>query len=166
MAVLSVDLHKAINTIWDDQGIDGTFKNQWVEADRTIYSSLHDGEAGPDQPFPYCVFEIPAGSTVDRMTSDSSSGRREIRDVSCAFRVHARQLTGSGKTAKLIASELAEAIIIKYGGHPTVEPKQLILDNGEVLLVQYQTDYGVSEGDEEHEWLIDYIFRLDIPVAA
>ena len=164
--ITSADLMKAVETVWSEYTLDSTFKNWWTESQRSSYLTLHDQEALAGQPMPYCVVQEEASNTQGRMSSRNKTGRFETRDVIYQFNVHARQFAGIDKGAKDIARELAEEIIKFYGGHPTVQPKQLILDNGDVLLAQYQTDYPVRTGDEEYQWIIRYLFRLDVPVAA
>jgi hypothetical protein len=163
--VTSADLHEALNKIWDDSGIDTEFKSFWKIVDyRDEFPSLHDQMAGPSQPFPYCVYEQEPGVVTARMTSATATGRREIRDIPVIFRIHA---TGQNNvTAKKICAELAEKILSVYGGHPTITPRSLVLNYGNFLIAQYQNDYGIRTGDEEYQWNIMYLMRLDIPVAA
>lgn len=166
VAVASADLHSAVNFLWDTQGLDWKFKVNWEESLRTKFESLNDQEAPPSQPFPYCVFEQLPGTTITRMSGHDNVERHEIRDIPWSFRIHSRQVEGNDSTAKELAVDLAEFILMKFGGHPTVVPKQLTLDNGFVLIAQYQSDYGILSGDEEYTWLISYIFRIDTPVSA
>lgn len=165
MTVLSADLHQGINTVWDTQGIDWTFKKLWEENLRDSFASLNDQEAPPGQPFPYCIFEQSPGITATRMTGHDKNERHEIRDIPWSFRIHAKQIEGLSKTSKLIAADLAASVIGLFGGHPTIVPKKISLDNGDVLLTQYQTDFGILTGDKEYSWDILYIIRIDYPVA-
>lgn len=166
MAVLSVTLHKAVVKVWDDTGMEDIFNRNWVLADRTEFPALHDGEATPAQPWPYCIFEQPPGLTTVRMSGHDATERHEIHDVPWEFKVYARQIVGVGKSAKQIASDLAEQITRRYGGHPTERPKQLVMDQGNVLFVQYSNDFGVRMGEDEHMWQVNYLCRLDVPMAA
>lgn len=166
VAVGEADLHEAINKIWDESGLDTEFKNLWKRdvRDSQEFPTLHDQQAGPDQPFPYCVYEIRAGVTVSRMTSSSKTGRREIRDNIALFRIHAKEQDKT--SAKKIASDLLDSVLQVYGGHPTVSPRSLDLNYGNFLLAQYQNDYGIRTGAEEYQWILEYVMRLDVPVAA
>ncbi len=167
MAVASADLHQAINTLWNAHNLDWRFKVQWEESLRTQFTSLNDQEAPPSQPFPYCVYEVSPSFTATRMSgADDVEGRLEIRDVPVSFRVHSKQVVGNSDTAKKLAADLVEQILLIIGGHPTIKPKNLILDNGSVLIAQYQTDFGVFTDEQEYSWVVNYIFRLDVPVAA
>ena len=166
MAVLSAALHKAVVSVWNTYGLEWEFKKNWVASDRTEFPALHDGAAGPSQPFPYTVFEQSLGTVVTRMVGHDTTEKHEIHDVEWAFRVYTRQIAGVGKSAKRIAIDLAEHVTMRYGGHPTAKPKSLSMDQGDVLLVQYVNDFGVRLGDEEHMWQINYLCRLDVPVAA
>lgn len=165
MAVLSADLHQGVNSLWDTQGIDWTFKTLWAEDLRDSFASLNDQEAPPGQPFPHCIFEQSTGVTVSRMTGHDKDERHEIRDIPWSFRIQVRQIEGLNETSKKIAADLAESVMALYGGHPTIVPKKIPLDGGDVLLTQYQTDFGVITGDEEYSWTVSYIIRVDYPVA-
>ncbi len=167
MSVAAAGIHKAINTIWDSTSLDGPFTNLWVDGiTDSDYQVLNDGAAGPAQPMPYCVFEQSAGSTVARMTGSTRNIKREIQNVPFEFRVHARTKDGDSRTAKEIAAFLVEEIMKVFGGHPTVTPSVLTLDQGNSLLVQYQSDYGVRTGDDEYQWIVSYNILVDSPVAV
>lgn len=166
MSIASEDLHKAIASLWSSSGLDATFKALWDSGvAESEWLSLNDQEAYPKQPFPYCVFEQSPGSTTDRMSGGTDS-LQEIRDIPWDFRVHARAIDGDSRTAKEIAADLNEEIMKVFGGHPTESPTDLILDNGNFLIAQYQNDYGVRTGDSEYMWIVSYVFRLDVPVAV
>ena len=166
MMTASLDLAKAINAVWDDNNLDWEFKKLWNSSKREGFEVLHDQMAGPDQPFPYMVIREETPNTTARMTEvETGENKREIREIIYQFNIHTRQFEGVDRTAKQIAGELASYVMQFYGGHPTVKPKQLELDSGSVLLAQYQTDYGVMTGEEEQQWIIRYLFRLDVPIA-
>lgn len=166
MAVMSADLHQAVVSTWNTSGLNAVFKTYWETTRTTDYTVLNDQAAGPAQPFPYCIFEADQGSTITRMSGrDNPSQRFEIRDVPFEFRIHTRSMK-SGLTAKKIAALLMEEIIKVYGGHPTVVPAPLVLDNGAVLRSIYQSDNSVRDDDQNYSWHIRYIFTLDVPVAA
>lgn len=167
MTLPSLDLSKAIYTIWTDFGLDWEFKKNWEESKRSEYITLHDEEASPKQPFPYCVYQLETPNTSVRMTeTESAENKREIRDVMCQFNIHARQIDGVSKSAREIAGLLAAHAVSFFGGHPTEKPKQLTLDNGYVINAQLETEYGVRTGDEEYQWIVRYLFKLDVPVAV
>lgn len=163
--IVSLDLDQAINAVWEGE-LDWEFKKNWAESDRTEFPSLHDQEAGPATPFPYCVVTISEPSVQTRMSGHSSTERHEIHDVPVMFQIFAREMSGSGKSAKVIAGELADQVLMRFGGHPTVQPKAVTLASGHCLLVQYQSCYGTRLGDDEHLVTINYLFRLDLPQAA
>lgn len=165
MAIGAADIHKAVVSIWYDHGLDWEFKKNWSESQRDEFLSLEEVEAGENQPWPYCVYEPMPGTTTARM-SGGKNKLREIRDIEWEFRVHAKTLDNSSKAAKDIAEELVDKILQHYGGHPTVAPKELSLDNGNFLLVQYQNDYSVRQGSEEYMWIIRYLLRTDVPVIT
>ena len=167
MSVASADLAKALSVVWNASDLNTTFNALWSVASDE-FQVLNDQEAAPDQSqqWPYCVLDMLAGDTTDRMSGESNLSLWEIRDIPVTFQVHAKDVSGDDRTAKEIAAYLAEEILKVYGGHPTVHPTPLTLDNGHFLITQYQNDYGVRTGDDEYSWLISYLFRLDIPVAV
>jgi len=167
MSVATADILKAINAVWDASELDDLFKSLWPSdyaADE--WEVLHDGEAEPGQPHPYCVVDETRTTVVERM-SDGVNTKRETRDVAVTFHVHAKSVDGDNRTGKQIAADLAEKIMEVFGGHPTVAPTgDLSLDNGSHLITQYDNDYCLRVGDEEFEWILAYNFRLDVPVAV
>lgn len=159
------DLSRGLVTAWVDSGLDAAFKAYWAASGNEFYS-LHDQQAPAAQPFPYCVFDQQAGTTITRMTrtKDQTAGRREHRSVPLEFRIHARAT--SDQTSKQLASYLAEEVVKVFGGHPTSVPVEISLTHGAVLQVQYQTDFGTRDGDQEYLWIVRYQLLLDVPVAA
>jgi hypothetical protein len=155
-------LHKAVAALWTSSGLEASFESHW--ASTTDHVTLNDGEAAPGTPFPYTVYDAPEPEIVARMSGHSTNEKHHIRDLPFIFRVFAQQT--STKSAKELASELAGEIMAVFGGHPTTSPTAMTLDNGVVLIGQYQSDYGVKVDDEVHQWIVDYIFKLDIPVAV
>lgn len=165
MSIVSLDIDQAIGTIWD-ANLDWEFKKNWDDDNRERYPVLHDQEAGPGQPWPYCVVEIQKPAVVTRMSGHDKQEKHEIRDVPVEFRVHAREVSSSGKTAKVIAGELADFVLSYFGGHPTAVPKSAALVYGNCLISQYQSHFGTRTGDDEYQMTINYLFRLDVPVMV
>jgi len=96
------------------------------------------------------------------MTGHSLTEKHGIRDVSAVFNIHAKQT--EQMTAKVFAALLAQELMAKFGGHPTTRPYFFgSMDNGQILLMQYQGDRGVRTGDEEYSWSVEYLMRLDVP---
>ena len=164
--ITTVDLHEAVVRVWNDSGLNEQFTQYWSEADKLTFPVLHDTKATPAQPFPFCVFEVSVNSVVTRMTSSAKKGRKEIHDTPWVFRVYARYIQGVNKSAKRIAAELNERIMMKFGGHPSIAPDKLELENGGVILARYVSDMGVRSGEEEWSWILSYLFRSDVPMAA
>lgn len=161
----AIDIHRAVTKLWDDQGLDGFFKERWSVTDASNHIVLLDSEASPGQPFPYCVFDAGRPAVQDRSSAANQSiNLRETREIAFNFNVHAKQ---HGITpAKILAAELIEKIIEVFGGHPTKKAKTLCLTHGGVLLCQYQTDFGIKTGDQEWQWVVEYMILYDVPVRA
>lgn len=166
MAVASASLHKAIIKVWNNSTLDSIFQALYKSGvESSEFSVLNDQEASPEQPFPYCVFEQSPGSVEGRM-SGSGSCLYEIRDIPWEFRIHARRISGNSKTPKGLSAYLAEEVMKVFGGHPAVKPTSLSLDSGSHLTTIYQNDYGIRTGDNEYQWNVLYIFRLDVSVTT
>ena len=164
--ITTAGLHKAIVGVWDAHGLEAVFNQYWSVVNRQEFSAFHEQEAGPSQPWPYAIFTAEPGDIITRMAGNSEhDGGYLTKDVQFSFQVFARTFSGSGKSAKVIAAELITEIMARYGGHPTAAPQDMTMDYGEVLLVQYQTDFPTREGDDEYSWTVNYMARLDVPVA-
>ena len=162
--ISSADFQEALNRVWDENGLNAEFMATWLESDKNEFPVLHDQEACPSQPFPYCVYSQETVNTITRMTGSTSSSRREERDIPLNFHIHAKGT--DDVDAKELAANLAEKVIAIFGGHPDTVPKDLMLENGSFLQSQYQNDYSVRTGDEEYQWVVSYVFKVDVPVAA
>lgn len=184
MPVTNADIMKAINTVWDDNNLDIGFKQYWEE-NRVDEPALVIGSL-ITSPNPYCKCQVGRGKTIHRM-SDSRSFLREVRDIPVEFTVYVRTFSkesgedgedpafvpigtnfGEQSHAQVAESRIKEIIEV-YGGHPSQQPAELVLDHGGVLLMQYQNDrlafvtktttfIGII-------WELNYIFRVDVPVA-
>ena len=160
MSVGTADLQKAVVTAWNASSLNALFIALGGQA-----PILQDQEAIPTQPYPYCVLNQPDLDTEAKMSSPVSSSRH-IRNVIQSFSIYAKEVTGDSRTPKEIASYLAEEVMKVFGGHPTETTPDLTLDNGNHLITQYQNDVAIRLGDDQYQWNIDYIFKLDVPVMA
>src|SRR5690606_37100434 len=156
----TADLHQAIRNAWVNHGIDHEFKKYWSSSKKTEFPSLHETEAGADQPFPYCVYDQGSPSTVSR-ASDTVEKNSEYREVPWDFQIFAK--AANSRSAKDIAQELYEVLLSKFGGHPTDLPIDITMTNGGVYQVQYQNDLGQKEGDDEYSWRISYLIQAEFP---
>lgn len=160
--ITSASIHKAIWTAWYTH-IDASFIQYWDDEQKQSFVSLNDGEAAPGTPFPYCVLESLEPYPMARMTgSFNETGKRQLQKVPLRFNVYCNSLS-DGRSAKLACSALAETIMLIYGGGNAV-PVALVDDgNGSIVNVQYQNDFGLRLGDNEHQWMISYVIDHDFP---
>jgi len=166
MAVGQADLTEAIVTAWNNSGLNDTFKALWSSSYPTEFSALLDQEAPGEQPFPYCVLDSLTASVASRMSSNDTSIREE-RNVSIRFNVHAREIESDSRSCKEIAAFLMGEVLKVFGGHPEVSPMgAIVLTYGNHLLTQYVSDFGVSTGEDEYQWIINYTMKIDVPVAV
>ena len=169
MSVNNADIYKYLKTVWDGSDLDTLFQALWKSGSSTSeFTVLCDQEAPAKQPFPYCVMDPISPLTTDSM-SGSGNSIREIRDITIMFNVFARDVSGDSRSSKEIAAYLAEEIMKIFGGHPTENPSDLTtsttLDNGNMLIIQCERDYGLHAGSDEYQWLLEYTFKADVPVA-
>lgn len=161
MSVATADLLKAFNVAWNASNLDTLFKSLGGED-----PVLNDQEATPGQSLPYCVMEQPSSTVLSRM-SGGVSGLRDIRDIDITLNIHAGVVTGDSRTAKEIAGYLAEEVMKVFGGHPSSSPSgSITLDNGNHLITRYLSDYPIRTGNYECQWVINYSFRVDVPMTA
>ena len=166
MSAGQADLLKSINAIWDASTLDATFRALWAATpDGDAFPVLHDAEAIGEQPWPYCIFEIQPGSVSERM-SKGVDDLWKLQDVPATFKIHATEVEGDVRSAKQIAAHLAEEVMKVFGGHPTVAPDDMALDNGNHLVTLYQNDFPMREGDSQWLWTVSYVFRIDVPEMA
>jgi hypothetical protein len=158
------DIHRSIIAVWDSHDIGDFYRDRWASSDRTRYLTITEGEADAKQPWPFCVFD--AGSfPVDARSSGSAAYQiREYGSIPVVFNVHAKNTTT--ETGKAIAADLAEEIVKRYGGHPTVRPSRLKLTHGGVIHMQLQSSKGVRTGDTEYQWVVEYSLKTDIPAMV
>lgn len=166
MSLTTASLHKAIAANWSTHGLDHAFKQLWAVADRTRYPSLHDGDATPGQPFPYCVFEQQEPTVESRSSGKGSGANRMEISYPILFHVYAAKNAEDSRSAKELAATLAESLMWVFGGHPSFTPKVLTLENADHISTKYINDYPVREGDSEFRWIVEYLFRIDVPFAA
>ncbi len=159
MSVGTADLQKAIVTAWNASGLNPLFEALGGES-----PILQDQEAIPTQAYPYCVLNQPTVNTNMRMSN--TTGSRHIRDILQSFSVFAKVVTNDSRTPKELAAYLADEIMKIFGGHPTVAPTGLTLDNGKHVITQYEDELGIRLGDDQYQWNIDYLFQVDVPVMA
>jgi len=166
----TADFHAALQAAWDGSGLNDSFQALWpVDVDKTAFPVLHDQEATPDQPFPYCVFETAKPTIATRMTNtinDKAGTKRNFREYPITFNIHAKPIQGNPLSPKQIAAGLSDAVLQVFGGHSSIAPKaEWEMTNGGVLQVRYISDYPVRTELYHYMWVIQYSFLLDVPVA-
>lgn len=166
MSIGNADLCKAIVAAWGTYALDAQFQTYWDASLRDKFPALNDAEAEASHPHPYCVFTVDKPNVNARMSYGSTIGGRHIRDVPVEFTIYARD-PGGAESAKVIAAKMAEEIMKVFGGHPTTANRidGYSLDNGNILIFQFDADYGMRIDIENYSWHVNYLARLDVPVA-
>ncbi len=166
MSVSTADVYEAINATWNAAELDVKFRALWpASVDGSRFPVLNDGEAGGNQPFPYCVLEVGKLRRVVRM-SNTGISKWEVREVPVTFHVHADAVVGDSRSSKQIAAYLVEEVMKVFGGHPTDRPEDLSLANGNFLEMDYESDFCVRTELYKYQWSVSYIIVVDVPVAV
>lgn len=162
------DITTGIVSLWDDWLLESKFNQYWTSTERDQHNALLDSEAGPDQPWPYCCFEL-MPATVEGRSSGGSGfppvGPNRQFQYSITLRLHIFTKTQDSSTAKQMASLLGGECVKVFGGHPTEQYKPIPLTYGGVLAQQLQSMAGMVEGDEEYKTTLAYKIDFDAPVA-
>jgi hypothetical protein len=162
----TADIHESIVTAWDGSGLNTIFKSLWnASVNSDSFPVLHDSEATPHQPFPYCVMETGEPKALARMTGDSTT-KRELRDIPLTFKIYADVVAGDERSPKQVAADLAEDVMRVFGGHPIVSPTAMSLTHGGVLPFQYAQDFPFKDELGKYSWIIIYHILIDVPVAV
>lgn len=139
-AITSGAVVAAVVSAWDAAGIDALFLVQRQAGPNQNDQVLHDTQAKPATPFPYCVFtQERAGGVKLRMTA--IGGTEEVRLTRFTFTVHAAD--------KPTANQLAEAITLAMQN----------VGSGCVFQPMFVDDIGWQEGEEEWAWIVLYDFQ-------
>jgi len=164
VSIATADLHEAINTLWDASGLNEKFNTFWATADVASFPTLHDQEATPNQPFPYCVMDATEVHVETRMTKDSVS-KSSIRTCKLQLNIHAEKNANDNRSTKQLAAYLVEEVMKVFGGHPTVRPQALTLTNGDHLLTAYQNDWPLRTELYKYQWAVIYLLTVEVPEA-
>ena len=156
---MTTDLHAAIAALWLSSGLDEKFRQHWTNENSAEHLTLNDAQAGPNTPWPYCVYSIMPNSVVNRMSGDGPTDKHEHRMHFCRFTIHARQTTA--KSAKEMAAMMAEEVVRVFGGHPSSSPQSM---EG-VIQSTLSTDQGMRTETTSYSWLLDYEFLMESSVA-
>lgn len=161
----SFDLHKGIVIRWEADGLDWEHEKYWPAAERDNSLALWEAGTIPKEaPLPYTIFEISDSDVRYRMSGSTSTSKYHVRNIPVSFRTYAQE---SGvNDAKTVAKIIADLIMQKFGGHPTAAHKSIPLDNGSVILMQYQSDYGIAQDESVYAWFVNYIALVDVPVET
>ena len=156
------DISSAVCRLWDGANLDDVFTAFWDADNVGAFPVLNEQQATPSSPFPYMIFEINTGRVITRM---SGAGRTKyaIQEYPFEFRIHARYTSNDTRSPKEIAAYLAGEVMAVYGGHPTIEPQEMLLDTGSVVLVQHVSDFGARTGENEYQWKLNYLAKIDVP---
>lgn len=139
-AITSGAVVEAVVAAWDAAGIDALFLAQRQAGQNQNDQVLHDTQAKPSTPFPYCVLtQERIGGVQIRMTA--GGGTEEVRITRFTFTVHA--------ASKPIANQLAEKIVLAMQS----------VGSGCVFQPLHVDDMGWQEGEEEWAWIVIYDFK-------
>ena len=150
-------LHEALVERWEDAGLDDEFRALWPVPAETRYNPLHDTEARPTPPGPYCTYELPEGDIEGHDSGKQGNTENQQIRIPATFQIYAKSTTT--RSGKAIARDLAKKVAAAF------DPGNIfgalpILDDAHHT-TQRQSDFPVREGDTEWKWVLQYDFVLD-----
>jgi len=139
-----------------DADLNAFIKAYWPEDKRDRFIAFCDGEARPNTPHPYVVYEKIGRPVLEGHSTGSLAGQtQEYQSLAISYRCHAKST--ETQSAKAVAAEVAERIAEVFG--PDAEPLEICPD------YNYQTinqgDWHVREGDDECVWVLHYEYLID-----
>lgn len=167
--VQMADLKRAINALWDNAKLDEGFLQFWSDGQEDLNPVLTVQRPPADQPFPSCVIEYAEARVQDRM-SGALGINQEIRDIKVKFKVFALDNQTLNLSGPEIAEGRIEDIMKVFGGHHTVHPQIPVLENGGVLIFQYENDFiqylDDVKGYTGVTWELNYNVKADVPIRV
>ena len=138
---------------WRDRNLDQTFRDEWGD-DTNAYKALHDEEARPSPPGPYCVYDVAEPVVKNHQTGHTTSEEIQTQEVGIQFRIHAKS-TGS-ESGKSICIRLAKAVRAAFDN-----PARFVaLPDTHVETIN-EPDFHTREGDEEWVLAVPYTLTVD-----
>lgn len=153
-------IDKGIARKWKDAGLNEFVKNYWPDdpKKKRRFLALNDGEARPNTPFPYVVYEAFA-STNEGTSSGAIPGvQQEYRSVLVQFRCHGKDTgsIGEAMSSKQVADAVAEEVAKHFG--PPCRLDVFPLCN---YLTRYEGDWHIREGDSETVRIIQFRYEYE-----
>lgn len=162
MPLRNFDVVRAISVLWGTSGLDSHFNQYWTSAERTDFLVLMDVEAAPTQPWPYCVYESVADTSLSKSSASTpQKNRQELNEDTVRFHVFAKDI--DSKSAKAICSELTEEILKVFGGHPDTEHQKIPLQNGSVINQRY--DQTIVLREDEDIWKATVVYTISYELS-
>lgn len=86
------NVDQGLTALWDSQGLDALFRENWPADKRDDFSSLEWGQGGEEQPYPYCSAEVGESIPDHRSggTSQSEDTRIEVYNVPLLLVIYGR----------------------------------------------------------------------------
>lgn len=126
--------------------------------DITQYPVLHDEEASPSPPGPYCVLDITEPVPLHHSTSKlHPHAEHHVQSSIVNFRIHARKR--KGLSAKAVAIKLAQRLVEAFDDAP------LDLFPGKMCSWTRMPDFGAKEDDEGYVRVVPYEIVYDKLIA-
>lgn len=150
-------LDEAIVHRWDDADLDEEFRALWPVTTETRYGTLHDTEARPTPPGPYCVYELLEGSIDSRDSGKFGDTENHLINIPLQFRIHAKS-TGTS-SGKIIARDLAKKVAEAFDAGNLFGP--LAISPDAHFSTMRESDFSVRGDDTEWNWVLQYDVILD-----
>jgi len=150
-------LHEAVVCRWEDANLDITFRSYWPVTTETRYNPLHDTEARPTPPGPYCEYEINEGTIDGHNSGKAADEEGQYVRIPVEFRIHAKST--STRSGKAIARDLAKKVAEAFDPGNLFGP--LPIKDDAHHTTHRGTDFPIREGDTEWSWTLQYDIVLE-----
>lgn len=155
----SWELHKAIQARWTESGLDDTFRAESDNPSDTSIPVLHDTEARPNTPFPYCVYTIKAMSPDGHSSGRTLNTAQQYLRAMVTFTIYASQR--GNESAKSIVYRMAKEMSGAFD-----PPFKLDMETDKHLATIRDVDAAQRLDDDEWAWSVSYIFIIDATYNA
>lgn len=161
MPLRNFDVVRAVSVLWGTSGLDAHFNQYWTSAQIADFLVLMDVEAAPTQPWPYCVYESIASTTLRKSSASTpQKNRQEQNEDTVRFHVFAKDI--DAKSGKALCSDLADEILKVFGGHPDTVHQKIPLQNGSVINQKYSQTILTREDEDIWKAVIVYTVLYEL----
>lgn len=141
------NVERGIIARWREAGLDDLFRAEWDDPTNARYEPLNDGEARPEPPGPYCVYNLGVPRRTASMSGKTADTTIDVSAVALEFRIHA--VTSGRESGKSRAARLAAKVAEAFD---PVNPIEICGDSW--IQTARTSDNALRLGDDEWVWVL------------